>query len=181
VRRVVVIGNTGAGKSTFGAALADRLHVPYTDSDDLFWNPGWVETDNDTFRQRLDEASSGDAWVLVGNYLSRATDITWPRATDIVWLDLPLPTVLYRSVKRTAKRGITKEVVCNGNTERLLFLLPERFSGEKPLWQFAREHHKHHRPRIEAMLADAARDDLHDHRHRSRADVATFLAALGPA
>jgi adenylate kinase family enzyme len=179
MRRVVVIGNTGSGKSTFGAALGARLGVPYADSDDLFWEPGWVEADNDVFRQRLDEATSGDGWVLVGNYLSRATDITWPRATDIVWLDLPLPTVLYRSVKRTAKRAITREVVCNGNTERLLFLLPERFSGEKPLWQYAREHHRNVRPVIEAMLAEP-KVTAQVHRLHSRAEVARLLGSVKP-
>jgi adenylate kinase family enzyme len=180
VRRVVVLGNTGSGKSTFGAALAAKLDVPYADSDDLFWLPGWQEVDNDTFRSNLDRATTGDGWVLVGNYLSRATDITWPRATDIVWLDLPLPTVLYRSVKRTATRSITRELVCNGNTEKLLFLLPERFSGEKPLWQYAREHHANVRPIIEAMLAEP-QVTARVHRLRSRGEVARFLGLQGPA
>ncbi|MEA3056030.1 MAG: hypothetical protein QOD30_1462 [Actinomycetota bacterium] len=176
-RRVVVIGNTGSGKSTFGAALASKLGVAYTDSDDLFWLPGWQERPNDEFRAALDDATRGEGWVLVGNYLSRATDITWPRADTIVWLDLSLPLVVSRSVRRTAKRAITRQVVCNGNTEKLRFLLPERLGGEKPLWHYAIDHHRIHRPRIETMLSDATRDDLTVHRLRSRADVARFLGA----
>jgi adenylate kinase family enzyme len=177
VRRVIVIGNTGSGKSTFGTALAAKLGVPYTDSDDLFWLPGWQEVPNEDFRASLEDATSGEEWVLVGNYLSRATDITWPRADTIVWLDLPLVLVLSRSVRRTATRAVTREVVCNGNVEKLRFLLPERFSGETPLWQYALRHHKVHRPIIETMLADAARPDLTVHRLRSRAEVARFLVA----
>jgi len=174
VRRVVIIGNTGSGKSTLGNALAAKLGVPYADSDDLFWLPDWQEVPNDDFRAALDAATRGDGWVLVGNYLSRATDITWPRADTIVWLDLPLPLVMYRSVRRTTKRALTKEVVCNGNTEKLLFLLPERFSGEVPLWQYAMRHHKVHRPIIEAMLAEpGVTADVH--RLRSRAEVQAFV------
>ena len=128
------------------------------------------------FRQRLDDATSGDGWVLVGNYLSRATDITWPRADTIVWLDLPLPLVVGRSVRRTAKRAITGEVVCNGNVEKLRFLLPERFSGETPLWRYAIRHHRDHRPIIEAMLAEPhVTADVH--RLRTRGEVARFLVA----
>ena len=164
MQRVVVIGNTASGKSTLGIALASKLDVPYTDSDDLFWLPDWVEVDNDVFRHRLDEATTGN--------LSRATDITWPRADTIVWLDMPLPLVIYRSVTRTIKRGITKEPVCNGNTEKLRFLLPERFSGETPLWIYAIRHHREHRPRIETMLRDVEADV---HRLRSRAEVSRFL------
>jgi hypothetical protein len=176
MRRVVVLGNTGSGKSTFAAALATRLGVPYVESDDLFWLPGWQEVDNDEFRRRLDVASSGDGWVIAGNYLSRATDITWPRADTIIWLDLSLPLVLSRSVRRTVKRSITKEVVCNGNTEKLRFLVP---IGETPLWMFAIAHHRNHRPRIERMLRDV--DGARVHRLTSRAEVARFLGATRPA
>jgi hypothetical protein len=158
--------------------LAQRLGVPYTDSDDLFWLPGWVEVDNDVFRAKLDEASSGDAWILVGNYLSRAVDITWPRADTLVWLDLPLPLVIYRSVTRTAKRGITKELVCNGNTEKLRYLLPKRFSGEQPLWSYAIDHHRTKRAVIEDLIA--THPHLDAHRLRSRAEVSRFLAAAEP-
>jgi adenylate kinase family enzyme len=172
MQRVVVLGNTGSGKSTFSGALAARLGVPYADADDLFWLPGWVEVDNDEFRRRLDETTRADSWVLAGNYLSRATDITWPRADTIVWLDMPLPLVLYRSVSRTARRAITRQPVCNGNTEKLRFLLPERIGGEKPLWHYAIDHHRTHRGRIESMLRDV---DATVHRLRSRAEVARFL------
>jgi adenylate kinase family enzyme len=172
MKRIVVVGNTGSGKSTFGSALAQRLDVPYTDTDDLFWRPGWEEVPNDDFRAALDAVSRGDRWVIVGNYLSRATDITWPRADTLVWLDLPLPLVVSRSVRRTAMRAITGEVVCNGNTEKLRFLLPERLGGEKPLWQYAIEHHRTKRGLIEDLLAQ--HDHLDVHRLRSRAEVRRF-------
>jgi adenylate kinase family enzyme len=173
VKRVVVIGSTGSGKSTFARALAAELGVPYTDADDLFWTPGWVEVDLDTFRRRLAEAVAGDEWVLAGNYFSRSVDVTWPRADTVVWLDLPLPLVLYRSVSRTVRRSITKEVICNGNTERLRNLLPARFTGEKPLWAFAIAFKARQHPRIAQFVLDHPHVEMH--RLRSRAEVATFL------
>lgn len=180
MQRVVVIGNTGSGKSTFGATLAGVLELPYTDADDLFWQPGWTEVPNDDFRGALDVASRGDRWVIVGNYLSRATDVTWPRADTLVWLDLPLPLVVSRSIRRTAKRAITREVVCNGNTEKLRYLLPERLGGEKPLWQYAIEHHRTKRTVIEALLSEPhVTADVH--RLRSRAEISRFLGRLTAA
>ena len=67
MKRVVVIGATGSGKTTFAAALGEKLGVLHVDVDDLFWNPGWVETDIDAFRAKLDGVTSGDEWVLAGN------------------------------------------------------------------------------------------------------------------
>ena len=176
MQRVVVIGTTGSGKSTVAGALATRLGVRPVDADDLFWNPGWVETELDEFRAKVDTATSTDRWVLAGNYFSRIVDITWPRADTVVWLDLPLPLVLYRSVVRTIRRGITKQVVCNGNTEKARFVLPERFTGETPLWMFAWRFKRNQHPRIETFLAD--NPHLTVHRLRSRAEVARFLGAL---
>ena len=42
MRRVLVIGNSGSGKSTFARALGDRTGLPVTHIDQLFWLPGWV-------------------------------------------------------------------------------------------------------------------------------------------
>ena len=41
-RRVIVVGNSGAGKTQFGARLAARLEIPFVDLDDEFWGAGWV-------------------------------------------------------------------------------------------------------------------------------------------
>jgi adenylate kinase family enzyme len=178
VNRVVVIGATGSGKSTFASALAAKVGAPHVEVDDLFWNPGWVETDLETFRARIDEVTAADRWVLAGNYFSRIVDITWPRADTVVWLDLSLPLVLYRSVVRTIRRGTTKELVCTGNTEKVRFILPERFTGETPLWLFAWRFKKNQHPRIEAFIA--ANPHLTVHRLCSRAEVARFLGSLRP-
>ena len=172
MQRVVVVGATGSGKTTFAATLAATLGVRHIDLDELFWNPGWVESDSDAFVARVEAATQDGDWVVSGNYFSRVIDTLWPRADTVVWLDLPLPTALYRSVKRTVRRSVTKEVVCNGNTEKLRFLLPLR--GEVPLWVFAIRFKKHQHPRIDRFVAD--HPQLTVHRLRSRADVARFLA-----
>ena len=41
LRRIVVIGNTCAGKSTLAAGLAKKLSVPFVDLDALYWEPNW--------------------------------------------------------------------------------------------------------------------------------------------
>jgi len=172
VRKVVVLGNTGAGKTTFGVALAQRLGVPHVDSDDLLWRPGWEEASQQDFRAALDAASSEDGWVISGTYLARGTDITWPRADTLVWLDPPLRRVLHRSVRRTVRRSLTGELVCNGNREHLRFLLPKPLGPDTPLWLYAIGHHRKKRPQIESMLRDV---DATVHRLRSRAEVSSFL------
>ena len=70
------------------------------------------------FGPRVAEATAGDGWVVDGNY-SKTRDITWPRATTIVWLDYPLPLILWRLGLRILRRAVTRERLWQGNQESL--------------------------------------------------------------
>jgi adenylate kinase family enzyme len=117
-RRICVVGVTGSGKSMLANELARKIQVPYVELDALYWGPNWTACTNEEMRQRAGEATRGDAWVVDGNY-SIIRDLTWPRAEAVVWLDYPLPLILWRLWKRTWKRVFTKENLWWTNTERL--------------------------------------------------------------
>ena len=179
MQRVVVLGNSGAGKTTLAAKLAVTLDAPHTEIDALFWKPGWTGDDDDEFLDRLrGAATASDRWVIDGNYLTRGARVLWPLADTIVWVDMPLPLVLSRSLRRTVRRAITREVLWGTNREKLRFLLP--IQGETPLWQYAIRHQRVYVPRIESMLAEPQHAHLTVHRLRSRAEVRRFLGALRP-
>lgn len=118
MERVVVVGCSGSGKTTVARMLGERLGAPVTDLDGLFWLPGWQERPDDEFLPMVEQAVVGDRWVLSGNY-RRTQHLTWPRATTIVWLDLPKPAVMRQVVARTVRRAVTGEECCNGNRERV--------------------------------------------------------------
>jgi hypothetical protein len=51
-RRIVVIGATGSGKSSFALRLARSLDVAFVELDALFWESDWTPTPPDIFRAR---------------------------------------------------------------------------------------------------------------------------------
>ncbi len=153
-QRIVLVGASGSGKTTLGRWVADHLGLPFTDLDDVFWQPGWQKTPVDVFRADVDRLTSQPRWVLAGNY-SSARDLVWPRADTLVWLDLPLPLTLWRSTVRVLRQARSGEPICNGNRQTVSAL----FFGKDPLLWYAVKTVPHRRWQWPKVLA------RHEHSH----------------
>jgi adenylate kinase family enzyme len=116
--RVVVVGSSCSGKTTFARELAAALGSPHVELDALHWGPGWVPKPKSEFSRLTDAATAAPRWVVDGNY-RMVREIVWPRATSIVWLNLGLATVFARAIRRTMRRSLTGEVLYAGNRESL--------------------------------------------------------------
>ena len=121
-------------------------------------------------RDRVAAAVAGEAWVVDGNYLD-VSDLVWPRATRVVWLDLPYHVVLTRVVLRTFRRGLRREVLWNGNREPLWRNLATR---ESIIWWAVTTFHR--RRETYTRLRDTPGSPPFVHL-RSAREVEAFLAA----
>jgi hypothetical protein len=63
-------------------------------------------------------ATAGDSWIVDGHYERIWPDL-WPRAETVIWLDLPLRTLLWRGLVRSWRRVRRKEVLWGTNTEKV--------------------------------------------------------------
>ena len=116
-RRILIIGNGGAGKSTLAAALGVRLSLPVVHLDRLHWRPGWIPTPRAEWRRTLEALMAGDAWILDGNYRGTMAERV-ARADAIVWLDPPTAVCLWHVVRRRL-RGRRTPDLAHGCEERL--------------------------------------------------------------
>ncbi len=117
VRRVVVIGTTGSGKSTLAERLAAQTGLRVVELDALFWGRDWQPVPLDLFRHRVECETRDDGWIVVGNY-GQVRDLVWPNADTVIWLDLPLPLVMWRLMRRTVRRAAARtELWDTGNRE----------------------------------------------------------------
>ena len=116
--RYLVVGTSGAGKSTFAEKLATARQCPYIELDAHYWGPDWQAVPAEQFKRLVLDATEGPCWVADGNY-SAVRDVLWSRATHVVWLNYGRLTVFSRLLWRTLSRGITRTRLSHGNRESL--------------------------------------------------------------
>jgi adenylate kinase family enzyme len=102
MRRVLVIGSPGAGKSTLSARLAKKLGVPVHYLDPHHWLPGWKYRDTASAREIVGALADTPEWVMDGNF-AETFDLRMPRADTLVWLDYPRSTCVSRILMRTIR------------------------------------------------------------------------------
>jgi adenylate kinase family enzyme len=173
MRRVVVGGGSSTGKTTFSRALASRMDVPVIELDSLFHGPDWKRPPVDVFRQRVLDATPGDAWVIDGNY-SVIREVTWGRADTLVWLDPSLPLVLRRLFGRTNRRIRTREVLWNGNRERFR----NAYLSLDSLYLYVLRSHWKRRRTWPSLLAQPEYRHLAVQHFRTPGDAERWLASL---
>lgn len=164
MRRVVIIGCGGAGKSTLARALGERTGLPVVHLDRAFWKPGWVESSREEFDAKHDVLMSGERWIIDGNY-SRTIDRRIAAADTVVVLDLPRLTCTIGILRRwLGNRGNTRPDMGDG--------CPEKMDREFFMWVWT--FRKRARARQMAMI-EALPPDKRVHVLRSRRAVREWL------
>jgi adenylate kinase family enzyme len=102
MRRVLVIGCSGAGKSTFARRLAAVLALPVVHLDRCYWRPQWQMPGKQQWRAVVAELAAAPEWIMDGNY-SSTFDLRMPRADTVIWLDFSRVICMRRVLWRTFK------------------------------------------------------------------------------
>lgn len=99
MKKVIIIGSGGAGKSTLARKLSDITGIEIYHMDKLFWQPGWVSITREELADKIKEIVARDSWIIDGNY-SSTMDIRMEAADTIIYLDFPSIVCLWGIFKR---------------------------------------------------------------------------------
>ena len=99
MKKVIVIGCPGSGKTTFSERLRDRTHLPLFYLDAIWHRPDRTHISRDEFDARLAEIGRMDAWIIDGNY-SRTVETRIQMCDTVFLFDLPTEVCLNGALNR---------------------------------------------------------------------------------
>lgn len=70
MKKIIVIGCPGSGKSTFSRELHKITKIPLVHLDMLFWNEDKTTVERFVFLKKLEDALKKSHWIIDGNYAS---------------------------------------------------------------------------------------------------------------
>lgn len=172
MRRVAVFGTTGSGKSWLAERVASQAGLRVIELDALYWGRNWQPAPLELFRHRVERETVGDGWIVVGNY-AQVRDLVWRPADTLIWLDLSLPLVMSRLVRRTVKRVATgEELWGTGNRETIA----NTFFSHDSILLWALKTHRLNRERF-ARECQGLSEDKRIVRLQNSREIETFLKA----
>ena len=144
--KIIVIGSTGAGKTTFSKRLSALLHIPLYHLDLLWHQTDRSEVSREEFDKRLEEIIKREEWILDGNY---QRTLEWRlRECDMVFLlDYSVDVCLLGASSRIGKKrddlpfveealddGFRRRILCFG-TEKLpkIYELLDQYKDKKTI------------------------------------------------
>lgn len=167
MKKVLVIGSSGAGKSVLSRRIGEVTGLPVIHLDKHHWRPGWTEPPKEVWREQVAELVKGEEWIIDGNF-GGTMEQRLEQCDTVVFLDLPRHVCAWRVLKRVITyRGDTRPDLAYGCPEKLdiPFLIW--------IWNFP----KRSRPSVLQRIAGVA-DRVKVYQLKTAGEVEAFLTSL---
>ena len=167
MKKVLVIGSCGAGKSVFSRRLGEIAGLPVIHLDRHYWRPGWTEPTKDVWQSQVEELLKGDEWIIDGNY-GGTMDIRLASCDTAVFLDFPRHLCTWRVIKRSIYyRGRNRPDLADGCPEKI----------DLPFIKWTWNYPTRSRPRVVARL-ESVKDRVDLVTLRNVKEVEEFLRSV---
>ena len=121
MKRIIIIGSGGAGKSTLARQLGEQLQLDVYHLDALMWRPGWVMAPREERIDIQQQLVKKNEWIIDGNF-ENTLELRLQAADTVILIDLPRIVCVYRVLKRVARyRGTTRPDMGASCDEKLDF------------------------------------------------------------
>ena len=102
MKRVMVIGCPGSGKTTFAEKLNKATGLPLYHLDAIWHKPDKTHIAREEFDQRIIEIFATGKWIIDGNY-NRTVEMRLRECDTVILFDLPTEVCLQGATERIGK------------------------------------------------------------------------------
>jgi adenylate kinase family enzyme len=102
LKKIIVIGCPGSGKTTFAEKLKDKIGLPLYYLDAIWHKPDRTHISREEYDARLAEILALDSWIVDGNY-SRTIESRISVCDTVFLFDLPVEVCLDGAISRLGK------------------------------------------------------------------------------
>ena len=102
MKKIIVIGCPGSGKSRFSKELNAKTDIPLFHLDMMYWNADKTIVEKSVFLKRLENVISEKEWIIDGNYAS-TMELRISVCDTVFFLDYPTEVCLDGVKKRHGK------------------------------------------------------------------------------
>lgn len=155
MKKIMVIGCPGSGKSTFSKALHNITDIPLFNLDMMNWNSDKTTVEKSVFRERLSIIIQKGEWIIDGNY-SSTIELRLNAADTVIFLDYPTDTCLSGVRERIGK--VRTDMPWIENEEDANFI------------EFIKSFNFQSRPKIIDLLEKYNYKDIYIFKNREEAD-----------
>lgn len=173
VRRVMIVGGSGSGKSWLALRLAALSGLPAHHVDQMNWRPGFKRRRRAKLTEMTREVHAAERWILEGGHYETGHERA-ARADALIWIEVSRPTRVLRVIWRAFRySGKVRPAMSPGCVERFG---KHTINVVRHAWKSP----DIHRPRIDPIIA-AAPSRLTVIHLRSGRQARRFLRACRPA
>ena len=102
MKKIIILGAAGSGKSTFARALQKKTGLPLFHLDNVWWKADRTHISREEFDRRLQEILQGETWIVDGDY-SRTYAPRFAACDTIIFLDYDTEVCMRGIVERLGK------------------------------------------------------------------------------
>jgi adenylate kinase family enzyme len=157
MKKIIVIGCTGSGKSTFSKTLHTKTNIPLYHLDMLYWNADRTIVDKTIFYEKQFSIIQTDEWIIDGNYGS-TMELRIQSCDTIFFLDYPLEICLDGIKTRRGKPRSDMPWSEKSDEEDFEFL------------DFVKNYHLKNRPQVIELLDRYSDKKIYVFKNRSEAN-----------
>ncbi len=103
MKKVIVIGSPGAGKSVFSQKLSNITKLPLYHLDMLYHNTDGTHISKEEFEEKLRKIFKTDKWIIDGNY-QRTLEMRISECDTVFLLDFPTEICVAGAESRVGKK-----------------------------------------------------------------------------